>query len=811
MDADFATALLAKTSVKDQGADPGSTEGQQPKQKTQLRKPSRTEHACVACRRRKVKCSGETPSCARCVRLNKLPCIYEAPKLGPPKTYAESLERRIDAMESVLRELALGAGVDLSELLDTAEDDEKTEALEQAVEILEERRRLESTSSPPVPSPPPPRPVDVDLGLVRNRTIDADLQSTTIGGWRYAGPSSGPLFGRKVISSLMPQTIPFGQQDAAGPSLVDNILLEELTSRSKSFPLPPPDLSKSLIDAYFEYINTLLPILHRPSFERALEAGLAEKDPSFRRLLFGVFALGCRFVDDSRIPIHELLVNMDPASTGHVRGFAYFRSATGEYASHLVAPTLFDIQGSVLSVLWTMGGTTPIICWLRVGMSIRQAVDVGCHVEHRSRWNLSPLEDQLRKRAFHTLLIFDCFLSVHTGRPLAMKEHDMNLNLPIDVTDEELDEWNLRGSEAPPPDSPAAPTALLPWLHLVKLMRISGTALQSLYSAQTHDISIKEISCNVVKLDSMLNNWMTNVPDFLRWNPETLDPKWFAGSAMLHSMWYFTQILIHRDFVVRGSKEGVLSPLPSLAICANAARSASHLADAVRKERKSMEQMFWFIVQQTAIAGAILTYVCVRQGKKSLTGSIPMAIKRCLAIPREMAGSTYMGLHITNKAASGKHSELLAQIFDVAPLYEQDPAGSPLPPKVPFPRLRTESAPASVGPTPASQPSGPLAGDMDDDSILRNVELQTMLNSSAGAAPMSVDLSTDYLQSLIDQVAALDELPGFDPAYSDSSFTSESEGAMDFFDFKMLDIDWGPSLSTRDAFNFVPTGYNTAI
>lgn len=38
---------------------------------------------------------------------------------------------------------------------------------------------------------------------------------------------------------------------------------------------------------------------------------------------------------------------------------------------------------------------------------VRRAVDVGAHREGRAKWCNSPLQDQLRKRAFHALYGLD--------------------------------------------------------------------------------------------------------------------------------------------------------------------------------------------------------------------------------------------------------------------------------------------------------------------------------------------------------------------------------------------------------------------
>ena len=102
----------------------------------------------------------------------------------------------------------------------------------------------------------------------------------------------------------------------ANPPLVEVLVLREHRKRIGKHELPPPDLLRILIDAYFDSVNSDAPLLHRPSFERAVAAGMADSDSTFRCLrassspvsrapllklscaVFIVLALGARFVDE---------------------------------------------------------------------------------------------------------------------------------------------------------------------------------------------------------------------------------------------------------------------------------------------------------------------------------------------------------------------------------------------------------------------------------------------------------------------------------------------------------------------------------
>lgn len=56
--------------------------------------------ACIACRRKKIRCSGENPSCRHCQR-SRIPCVYKvaARKAAPRIDYMTMLDRRLKRME----------------------------------------------------------------------------------------------------------------------------------------------------------------------------------------------------------------------------------------------------------------------------------------------------------------------------------------------------------------------------------------------------------------------------------------------------------------------------------------------------------------------------------------------------------------------------------------------------------------------------------------------------------------------------------------------------------------------------------------
>jgi hypothetical protein len=137
----------------------------------------------------------------------------------------------------------------------------------------------------------------------------------------------------------------------------------------------------------------------------------------------------------------------------------------------------------------------------------------------------------MRKRAFLALLSLDRFVSSFLGRPLAIADADVDVQAPMEITDEELLEWErqaraakVKGLPIPPPPSLAAadPSVALPpttfnrWKVGTVLHEIMGSALLQLYGLRREKAPEKVVQI-VCELDSRLNAWLELVPSPLSW------------------------------------------------------------------------------------------------------------------------------------------------------------------------------------------------------------------------------------------------------------------------------------------------------
>jgi hypothetical protein len=134
--------------------------------------------------------------------------------------------------------------------------------------------------------------------------------------------SSGP--GSQVTAHLSGQTIDRGSR------------LKTTAHTSMDFEFPPQDLLPTLVEAYFNRVNIITPLLHRPTFDRALEESAHHSDTGFCMVLLLVCANGARFVNDERVLIE--------GSSTHSAGWQWFSQTHALRRSAVSLPCIHDLQ-----------------------------------------------------------------------------------------------------------------------------------------------------------------------------------------------------------------------------------------------------------------------------------------------------------------------------------------------------------------------------------------------------------------------------------------------------------------------------------
>ena len=189
---------------------------------------------------------------------------------------------------------------------------------------------------------------------------------------------------------------------------------------------------RHLLDNYFNIHNIILPILHRPTFERSLVDKLHERNESFGEVVLLMCAVACRYSDDPRVT-HPITT-----STSNT-GWNLFNQVDRLRRTRLIGHQLYDAQvyavrlptllrdvfswvDPKLAACFLDGFSPPQGPWAIVGIGLRVMQDVGIH--RRARTGKQSVENELWKRCFWVLVMMDRSFSNLLGRSCAIQDEE---------------------------------------------------------------------------------------------------------------------------------------------------------------------------------------------------------------------------------------------------------------------------------------------------------------------------------------------------------------------------------------------------
>lgn len=345
--------------------------------------------ACIACRRKKIRCSGEKPACKHCLR-SRIPCVYKVTtrKAAPRTDYMAMLDKRLKRME------------------------------ERVIKIIpkEEQGVVNTTGranlKPPLPPPPPKSATGSSKKRVAEQAFGDELDE-----WANARPavpeSKDEAEPGKEIEGLKPQ-------DAD-----EHNLLQEGNDK-----LPSRELQHHLSEVFFDYVyGQSYHLLHRPSFMRKLEQGTVPPV-----LMLAVCAISARFSNHPK-------VRTEPA---------FLRGENWATAARDIALRRYDTPNITILIVYLILGLHEFgTCqggrsWMFGGMAQRMAYALQLHrdldYDPKSKAangtqaegeGLSSTDREIRRRTMWSCFLMDRFNSSGTDRPIFVAEQYIRAQLPI--------------------------------------------------------------------------------------------------------------------------------------------------------------------------------------------------------------------------------------------------------------------------------------------------------------------------------------------------------------------------------------------
>ncbi|KAG7449923.1 uncharacterized protein BT62DRAFT_944522 [Guyanagaster necrorhizus] len=531
-------------------------------------KKRRLPRACDMCKRKKVRCDSEQmpgKRCTNCISFNYTCTHIEAlNSMGSAKGYVQRLERRLRKLESLFKRFLPDVDMD-TELTEGSTDDESSSSKFSRTEYYDQRVSVLSN--------------EVNRLLSMSPEKHFFGKSCCIPYIPLIIQKRAQYLGKEKIDPIH-QTLSIKRREQFWD--VQSYYSLKIDDSLPDYLFPDEDLMSALVDLYFTYHNCYLPLLHRPTFENDMNAGLHLSDYMFAGTLLLVCALGARNSYDPRV--------FDECN-GEA-GWQWFEQIT-PFRSSLhdrSATTLYELQIHCLSSLYLESVGLWESVWTQVGLALRLAQNVGAHM-HRN--NPPNARDELWKRVFWVLMFLDVSLACLYGHAVTLHYEDFDLDFPLECDDAF---WNHPDPTLNFTQPSQQPSQISFFVYLLKLVNIMSYIKDIVYYTRKplmvldgqHRPPETEIVSNI---DSVLDRWVNSIPGHLRWDPGRKEQLFFHQSGFLYITYQYTRILLHRPYIPQTfDRKTPLTLYPSVATCMEAAMSCLDVIN-VQKQRGYIESL----------------------------------------------------------------------------------------------------------------------------------------------------------------------------------------------------------------------------
>ncbi|CZS83275.1 unnamed protein product [Fusarium graminearum] len=446
--------------------------------------------ACSACRIRKSRCNGARPRCDTCEKLG-FECLYEqqetSANLLVPKDLFAALEAKVNLLEANVQK-----------------HDGRLLVVEESISKI---------GNGPIAHHPKSGDVVVNIDRMdesctdQNNTDGMAVSFVDEQDCGFFGPSSNIALMRhirKVIDLNRPQT---GQSSSLTPASEFSVYEGGLVSSSTTLPqtsqdssktlgvnlLPPDEVMKRLISAYFANTGLLFPFIHQQEFldtyQRFQASGFRT---DVRRTWLGL--LNMILAMATCTSCWE-----DSGSEKHFEeSDIFYRRAQELCQTQMFRGTTLEIvQFLLLTSQYLQGTHKSVHTWTIHGLAVKGAMSIGLHSRDIAS-KFTPLEQEIRKRTWFGCILLDRSLSMTFGRPCSIPEEYIRLDLPKPLASDETQQLSTVFYNAS-----------------IQLYRIMGKIIVSLYGSnlgcedQASDTSTMTY---IIQFEQELTDWQNSLP-----------------------------------------------------------------------------------------------------------------------------------------------------------------------------------------------------------------------------------------------------------------------------------------------------------
>ncbi|KAF2013948.1 hypothetical protein BU24DRAFT_424960 [Aaosphaeria arxii CBS 175.79] len=482
------------------------------------RKRGRHAAACTSCHRRKQKCDGARP-CFNCTRRNVTSsCVYGEHVQRPKKADSEGIQRPVTPPPVIVHSEA-------------------------------SRDRPPSRTTPTegtlgTGSGNTPEPRDPPVG-----NLFSSRDAPSFFGSSYFGPQAAA----KIIEAPAPD-LSSGIRHAAGSAHSFRDVGGPFSQIWDLLGLLPRKKSSvdRLTECFLNDLNWAIDAVHPESFKAKYNQFWERKfgfddfatiDLRWLALLFIVLAYG-------------VLLDCPQPENSQVQRELQETSLRFYWASRraiVIAPTFYGestdlVRAGVLVTRYLIHLRRAPESWLTTSFAMRMAQAQGIHIDGE-RWRLSRKETETRRRLWSHLYMLDKTIALAIGRPFAIVDTQCLVKRATNVW---LDDLSDEAASNVGENSLSDPTPSVCNFLAHDLATIIGKIQERCFGlfAVSYD--------TVLSLDQEIVEWEAKLPSYFRLQDPDLSldqshPFLCWNRMLLHSMYHFTRVTLHRPYLLRQS------------------------------------------------------------------------------------------------------------------------------------------------------------------------------------------------------------------------------------------------------------------
>ncbi|KAJ5535902.1 transcriptional regulator family: Fungal Specific TF [Penicillium frequentans] len=475
--------------------------------------PRKSAFSCEACRKRKVKCNGSSPSCSRCAARGEV-CVYS---LAPTLSYTKQLETRVTQLEEALARLR-----------------------NQSVDA--DAKKVSSPASVAESSSSAGRRVKIEHDETGDLAREFDgLNVENDGRISFHGPTSLFQLPSGAVSETA-STLQFSQEmEARKERLVNNAWRERAFEQMATMPEP----FQYLIDSHWCWIQPLFNFVYRPAFTRDMKLN----GPYYSdALLNAILSHSVRWCKEEP-QIGPLLDSFDGGAQFYQRArLGLFETLQSGYAEIPIIQTLLLLSAQECG----RGNRTQ--AWLYSGMAFRLLDDLGISIDSRKYPGTAQLSDEdieIRNRLFWSCYFWDKIVSLYFGRAPVMQHSRVSPPRMILDDTSEIEIWTPHGVTFPDgahyPPTQAHSTSC--FMRMCGLAEILNQILVHIYDPMRQSTEAEFFEC-VQEQARNLGEWWDELPDYLKLVATDLPPYCPPSHIMtLNCLYHTINILLHRPIL----------------------------------------------------------------------------------------------------------------------------------------------------------------------------------------------------------------------------------------------------------------------